>query len=131
VKICQIEPEAVLFLRDEMGLGTITLNGARLSRPNSSPIYQWGIRNREEVLKFLESVIPYLRIKRLRAMFLLDYCKTAVNLKDRGTRYFGLPKDELVYREESYQKMRELNGRKVAATTKPQKHESVSDSLNF
>lgn len=129
VKICQVEPEAVFFIKSDMGFGTITHDGARLSRPNSRPIYQWGIRNRKDIIPFLEGVIPYLRIKRPRAEFLLNYCKTAKHIDDRGSRYFGLDKEELVYREESYQKMRELNNRKVAATTKSPERESVSDSL--
>jgi hypothetical protein len=118
VKVCQVEPEAVFFLRDEMGLGTITINGTRPSRPNSRPIYQWGIRRRKQVHEFLEAVIPFLKIKKNRAEFLLEYCRTAINIDDRHSRYFGLDKDELIYREESYQKMRELNGKKAAATTK-------------
>jgi hypothetical protein len=128
VKICQIEPEAVYFIKNEMGYGTISLYGARPSRPNSKSVYQWGIRNHKEILPFLEGILPYLRIKKNRAEFLLDYCKTAKYI-EKGSRYFGLDKDELVYREESYQKMGKLNGRKVAATTKSQGCESTSDSL--
>jgi hypothetical protein len=129
VKVHQVEPEAVFFLKNEMKLGTLSLNGARPNRPNSRPIYQWGIRNRKEILEFLKSVIPYLKIKKNRAEFLLNYCKTIRNIDDKSSRYFGLDKEELIYREESYQKMRELNGKKVAATTESHGRESASDSL--
>lgn len=129
VKVSQVEPEAISFLKNEMGLGTMSVNGARPSRPMSSPLYQWGIRNIKSVIPFLEQVIPYLRIKKERALFLLSYCKTAKYYERGAARTYGLDKDELVYREESYQKMRKLNCRKVAATTKPQERESVSDSL--
>ena len=129
VKVCMVEPEAIDLLYNDMQLGTKTLDGARKSRPNSRPIYQWGIRNRIGVKSFLENVIPYLRVKKKRAEFLLEYCNTASYVPHSGTSgYFGLTKDELVYREESYQKMRKFNGRKVAAETKPSKRESVSDS---
>lgn len=128
VKITQIQPEAVTFIKEEMGHGTISIVGARLSRPNSMPLYEWSIKDIKKVRSFLEEVIPYLRIKKNRAKFLLDYCKQATYL-ERGKRTHGLSKDELIYREESYQKMRELNGKKVAATTKSHGHESVSDSL--
>ena len=131
VKVCMVEPEAIDFLHKEMKLGQVTLDGARPNRPNSRPVYQWGIRKRKNVLSFLENVIPYLRVKKLRAEFLLDYCKTALNLEGRGSRYFGISKEELVYREESYQKMRKFNGGKVAATTKPHERESVNDSLTL
>lgn len=130
VKICMVEPEAIDLLYKNYGLGTLTLNGARPTRPNSRPIYQWGIRNRKQIIPFLEKILPYLRVKKERAQFLLDYCNTAKNIDDRCSRYFGLDKEELVYREESYQKMREFNGKRADATTKPLEHESACDSLN-
>lgn len=128
VKVCQVDPEAIDLMHAGLGFGTVTYYGTRKSRPNSRPIYQWGIRNRIELPVFLEKVIPYLRIKKKRAQFLLEYCKTAKFLGGKKAGYFGLDKEELKYREESYQKMRKLNGIKVAAETKPSKHESVSDS---
>jgi hypothetical protein len=130
VKICMVESEAIDLVHGELGFGTVSLNGVRPSRPNSRPIYQWGLRNRKSIVPFLENVIPYLRVKKDRAKFLLNYCKTAANIDDRGSRYFGLSKDELVYREESYQKMREFNGKQAVATTKSEKRESACDSLN-
>jgi hypothetical protein len=132
VKICQIEPEAIDFIHKELGYGTVSLNGARPSRPNSHPIYNWGIRARNELISFLEKVIPYLRIKKHKAEFLLGYCNKAAFLgASRGPGYFGLDKDELIYREESYQAMRKLNGKNAGATTKPHGHESVNDSLTL
>ena len=95
VKVSMVEPEAINFLHKEMSLGTVTLDGARPSRPNSRSIYQWGIRNRNDVRGFLENVIPFLKVKKERALFLLNYCKNAVNIDDRRARYFGLTKDEL------------------------------------
>lgn len=129
VKISMVESEAIDLLYKEMKLGTVTLYGARPSRPECKPIYQWGIRNRIQIVPFLEAVIPYLRVKKERAKFLLNYCNTAKYMDSKNSRYFGLEKDELIYREESYQKMREFNGKKVAATTKSFGHESASDSL--
>jgi hypothetical protein len=130
VKICQVEREAIDLIHNELGYGTMTLDGARPSRPNCKPIYQWGIRKRSELIPFLENVLPYLRIKKHKAEFLLNYCKKAKYLNtSRGPGYLGLDEDELIYREDSYQKMRELNDKKVGATTKSHGRESVSDSL--
>lgn len=128
VKVCMVEKEAINLLHEELGFGTVSLDGARPSRPNSRPIWQWGIRDRINLPIFLERVIPYLRVKKNRAQFLLEYCKKAKFLGGKSSGYFGLDEDELNYREESYQKMRKLNGNKVAAETKPLKHESVNDS---
>lgn len=110
VKVAMIQREAIDFIVETTGLGTISLNGARPSRPNSMPIYQWGARKKDELIPFLENIIPWLRVKKNRAQFLLEYCKTAKNT-DSSNRYFGLPTEELVYREESYQKMRKFNGK--------------------
>lgn len=128
LKVCQIENHAVNYIVEETGLGTIRLEGARLSRPNSLPIYNWGIRKHADVIVFLEQVIPWLKIKKERAEFLLNYCKT---IKHGKTFYYGLAQEELDYREDSYIKMRKFNDNKVAATTKPLKCESISDSLDL
>jgi len=128
VKICMIEPEAIDFIMKETGFGKVRLDGARPSRPNSKPIYHWLMRDKAEIIPFLEQVIPYLKVKKNRAEFLLDYCKT---VKDCARPYYGLSQEELDYREESYRRMREFNGNKVAATTKPFGCESISDSLNM
>lgn len=126
IKIAMIEKEAIEFLTDHMGIGGYYLSGARPSRPNSKSIYQWYLRGRKAVIPFLENVIPFLRVKKDRAEFLLEFSK---NIKMTTDGYHGIPDDELNYREESYVKMREFNGNKVAATTKPQRRESVCDSL--
>lgn len=126
VKICMIEKEAIDFIKNEVGFGQYNLNGARKDRPNSKPIYHWFIRGKKWVIPFLEEVIPYLRVKKVRAEFLLNFCR---NMKLTTDGYHGIPEVELNYREQSYIKMRELNGNKVAATTKFCGLERVSDSL--
>jgi hypothetical protein len=125
-KLNQIQREAIDLIVNESGFGKIRLEGARLSRPNSSPIYTWSIRKNEEIISFLEKVIPWLRIKKNRAEFLLEYCKT---IKPCAHPHYGLSKEELDYREQSYIKMRKFNDNKVAATTKSPGHESACDSL--
>ena len=130
VKICQVDIEAIDLIMKTLNLGTLTISGVRPSRPNSQPIYQWGIRNRIDLPIFLELVIPYLRIKKKRAQFLLEYCRTAKYLGGKKSGYFGLDENELNYREESYHKMRKFNCSKAAAETEPSKHESASDSPN-
>lgn len=128
VKVTQIEKHALNYIFEETRLGTLRLEGTRLSRPNSNPIWNWGIRKNSDVIIFLEQVIPWLKIKKERAEFLLNYCKT---IKHGMTFYYGLAQDELNYREDSYKKMRKFNDNKVAATTNPLKCESISDSLDL
>lgn len=128
VKISQIEPEAILFITNDMKYGAYNIDGARASRPNSKDIYHWRITNKEKLVPFLKGVIPFLRIKKKRAEFLLDYCLNQI--AKPNPCYRGLNKLELNYREQAHQKMREFNGNKVGATTNPLGRESVSDSLN-
>lgn len=133
VKISQVEEEAIKYITNVIGFGSYKLDRARIrqykngTRFGSKPIYDWYIRNRKVLIPFLEGIIPYLKIKKDRAKFLLNYCKT-INTKINGSP--GLSDKELNYREDSYIKIRELNGNKVAATTKSHRSERISDSLN-
>jgi len=127
VKIGMIEYEAIDYIMNEMKFGRMVIDGARKSRPNSKPIYHWYLTNKDEIISFLEGVIPKLRIKKNRAIFLLECTKYLKAQKNPG--YKGLTQSELDYRQDMYVKMRELNGNKVGATTKSPGHESASDSL--
>ena len=124
IKIAMIEFESIDLVCNEMGFGHYNINGARKNRPNSKPIYHWYLRGKNNVIPFLKEVIPYLRVKKKRAEFLLEFSE---NMKECTCK--GVPIEEFNYREESYVKMREFNGNKVAATTKPRRSERISDSL--
>lgn len=127
VKIAMIESEAINFVMNDMGFGNMHIDGARKSRPNSKPIYHWYMRKKENLVIFLENIIPYLKIKIKRAEHLLNFCRHLIS--NPNPCYRGLSINELDYRETVYLKMRELNGNKVAATTKFQGRVNVSDSL--
>jgi len=125
VKIGMVEPQAVNYVLLSTGFGKIYITGTRPSRPNSLPMIEWFTRKKEEIIPFIEKILPFLKVKKRRAIFLLDYCN---GIRPCAIPYYGLSEDELNYREDSYKKMRELNGNKVAAETKPLKRENVSDS---
>ena len=128
VRICMINDGSVNYIQRETGLGKISIAGARKSRPNSMPLYEWRITNRPDLTIFLEGIMPYLQNKKDRAEHLLMYCKER-EYRLYGTRYKRMSDKELNYREESYQKMRKLNDNKVAATTKSPSLEKGCDSL--
>lgn len=127
LKIAMIEPQSVYFIMNDMGFGHIQLDGARKNRKNSKPIFHWYLRNWRDAIPFLNNCIPFLRVKKDRAIHLLRFCEHLSAHPNPG--YRGLSFEELDYREDMYVKMREFNGNKVGATTKPQGRESVSDSL--
>ena len=117
LKIAMIEEEAISFITHEMKFGEYNLDGARKDRKNSKPIYHWYLRQRQEIIKFLENVIPFLMVKKERAKFLLKFARRMEKYTDK--RFCKrLTKSELNYREQAYRKMREFNGNKVATTTK-------------
>jgi len=128
IKIAMVEGDAISLISHDLKYGKYYVDGARISRPNSKPLYHWYMRNKKEIIPFLNEVIPFLRIKKNRALHLLKYC---LNINDCASPTMGLKRDELNYREDAYIKMREFNGNKVAATTEPQKSERISDSLTF
>ena len=117
VKIAMIQDGSVNYIKESTGLGYINIVGTRKSRPNSLPLYEWRITKREDLITFLNGIMPYLRNKQNRAKHLLEYC-LKVGHKEYGQRHIRMTDEELQYREDSYQKMRELNVIKAAATTK-------------
>ena len=118
LKIAMIEFEAIDFIMNEMQFGAYNLDGARKDRKNSKPIYHWYLRQRQQVAEFLENVIPHLRVKKNRAEHLLEFVRRMEKYTDKRFCKRVTP-SELDYREQAYRKMREFNGNKVAATTKP------------
>lgn len=128
-KVTMVYHGSINYIFAETKLGKINICGVRPSRPNSLPLFTWEICNLKDLMSFIEGVLPYLKIKKERALHLLDFCKNRLK-KKIGNRYIKPDKEELDYRNYMYQKMRELNGNKVGATTKPREHESACDSLN-
>lgn len=128
VKIAMIKDGSINYIQKETKLGRVSIAGTRPSRPNSKPLFEWTITNQPDLMVFLRGVMPYLQNKKDRAEHLLRYCENR-EYRFYGSRYKRLSDRELHYREESYQKMRELNGTKVAATTKSSGPEKVCDSL--
>jgi len=126
VKITMINNGSINYIKKETGLGSIIISGTRKSRPNSLPLYEWRITNKKDLLTFLHGILPYLHNKKERALHLLEFCEKG-NYKDIGQRHIRLTENELNYREQAYQKMRELNANKVGAEIKPRGPEKVCD----
>lgn len=128
VKIAMINNGSINYILNETKLGYVNISGTRPSRPKSLPLYEWRITNKADLITFLSGIMPYLQNKKDRAQHLLDFCKFG-NFKSYGERHIKLNQEELNYREQAYQRMRELNANKVGATTKSQGPERACDSL--
>lgn len=129
VKIAMINNGSINYIHRETKLGKISITGVRPSRPNSLPLYEWRLCNKNDLIKFLNGIMPYLQNKKDRAQHLLNFCAFG-NYKENSQKHMKLTKDELHYRDQAYLKMRELNANKVGATTKSPGPERACDSLN-
>ncbi len=64
------------------------------------------ISGKDECIRFIHKILPYLRFKRGQALNILNFCENYGSVKHcRG----GIPKETLEFREECYQTMRKLN----------------------
>ncbi len=104
------------FIKKHTGLGIVTYEPTRKSRPTRKGLWQWQIFSLESVRKFIELIEPYLVLKKAHAKHLRQYCERfTIQRKCMD----GVPALERAFREEAYRKMRKLNGRLAGATTNP------------
>ena len=68
--------------------------------------FQFGVYTKNECVKFLTKIIPYLRSKKQNALELLKFCQQS---KNTGYCKAGIPEEELKFREECYQNLCHLN----------------------
>jgi hypothetical protein len=62
----------------------------RLPKPNGSsrhkPVYRWDVFSKDEITILLETILPYLRIKRRHAELILQFITTCMLGRERGKR---------------------------------------------
>lgn len=68
--------------------------------------YAWSMARRQDVMEFIQRILPYLKEKNEQAQVLLDFC-----VNSQTTKYCkaGIPPEELEFREACYQKIVALN----------------------
>ena len=125
VKVGMTERHCLDFIVEHTGIGTVTDEGVRKSHRdgcNRKGFFQWQVHSLTNVPKFLEMIAPFLVLKRPQAELILMYCACFDKQKKCMD---GVPDDVRAFREETYNKMRKLNGRKAPATTKPRSNREV------
>ena len=116
IRIQMTTREPLDFILESTGLGKIIDNGIRKSRPNRRGIFGWEVHS-STVGKFLDLIEDYLILKVPQAKLMREFFDRVKWVKFcRG----GIPPEELAFREDVYQRMRKLNERGLAATTKSQ-----------
>lgn len=53
-----------------------SIKEVRRKNPKHKPIYVWEIRRLGEILKAIEYILPYLKLKRKQALLMIEYCKS-------------------------------------------------------
>ena len=116
IRVGMVEREVLEFMQETFNSGYLYDEGVRKDRPTNQFIYRWRITNREEVVRIIDMILPYLIVKKPQALLVKEMCLGWVlsPSKKRGT-----PPEELQRRELYYLKCKELNAVGAAATTKP------------
>jgi hypothetical protein len=71
-------------------------------------VYIWSVQDRKELLRFLPTLIPLLRVKKQQASLLFDFC-SHLSITDSG-KGKKLSPEEKAYRKTFVQRCKELNG---------------------
>jgi len=116
IRVGMVEREVMEFLLDTFQCGWIYDEGVRKDRPTNQFIYRWRITNRDEVIKCIDMILPYLIVKKKQAILIKEMCKGWVLCQNKKA---GTLETELQRREHYYNKCKELNSVGAAATTKP------------
>ena len=88
--------------------------------PDRRSIWRIRFAGRLKLIPFINSLLPYLMVKKERAELLLDFLTNWVTPGKKEHGYRDRVSDqELQRREEAYLKMRKLNAVGAAATTNP------------
>jgi LAGLIDADG endonuclease len=116
IKIGMTEEAPLKFTHQYLGIGTLSYEGTRPSRPTRKGMFTWQVLSAPNCIKVINMIEDFLVLKKPHAEHLKYFCKT---FKRTSKCMDGVPKDELSFREDAYEKMRKLNGKRAAATTKP------------
>lgn len=104
ISISMTDTRAINFIRENCNVGRFYV--PKNESTNAKMHYQFGVYTKLECIEFLKRVIPYLRSKKANAEVLLDFC---INSKNTLVCIYGVPAEEIAFREQCYQKLCSLN----------------------
>lgn len=124
VRIGMIDRIALDFIVSNIGIGKVVLE-KRYHQKN--PIYRLQIRKRNDVLKLLKLIMPFLLVKKKQAELAINFMENWVS--HNGIR---LTPENRAFRENAWLEMRKLNGViSLPATTKPRGRRGRDKSAPF
>jgi hypothetical protein len=96
--------DCINHVRKNCSLGSYCIPKASCTQKGFA--YKLMIISKDECMKFIEKILPYIRFKKEQCLTLLNFCKNFGSVKHcRG----GIPQETLLFREEMYQQVRKLN----------------------
>lgn len=116
IRVRMNREEPMKFLQETFQCGKIYYEGFRQDRPNQKPMFRWVVTNRDDVVKVIEEILPFLLVKKEQALLVKEMCKGWVLAHSKK---LGTYPEEIQRRQDFYMKCKELNAVGVAATTKP------------
>lgn len=122
IRVGMNKEEPMKFLQETFECGNIFYEGFRKDRPNQNPMFRWVVTNRNDVVKVIDMIMPFLIVKKEQAILIKEMCLGWVlaHAKKHGTY-----PEEIQRREDYYIRCKKLNAVGVAATTKPDDNREV------
>ena len=102
IRIGMLERIALDLIVDELKIGKVCQE-----KPyhHKRPMYRWMIRSKDEVIKFLNLILPYLRVKKKQAQLAIKFMDEWVSCNGRK-----LTPEIISKRQRAWREMRKLNG---------------------
>jgi len=94
---------ALCYIYNKSGVGKLYIVGAKTAL--SGQAFRYGIYSKDEVVRFVKKLLPYLKIKKRAASILLEFCEGYVA---QTGRYLKTQKQQ-DFREDCYQRLIEAN----------------------
>lgn len=104
ISIDMVDPKAIEYISQNCNHGKVQANSVKACA--NGICFRLAIGKKVEVINFIEKVLPFLRVKHEQAKTLLEFCK---NWKNTGFCKAGVPIEEMAFREECHQKIKQLN----------------------
>ncbi len=104
ISIDMVDPKAIEHISTNCNLGNIQANSVKACA--NGICFRLAVGKKAEVIQFIENVLPYLKVKHEQAKTLLEFCQ---NWKNTLCCKHGVPAEEMAFREECHQKIKQLN----------------------
>lgn len=104
ISIDMVDPLAIHYISTKINFGRVLANKVKACK--NGICYRLALGKKEEIISFLNQIFPFLRVKKEQAKTLLEFCQ---KWKNTGYCKAGVPVDEIVFREECHQKIKQLN----------------------